>query len=260
MDLDKLNSATKYPSILTYHEVGQRGRLTPTIQVPCPEGQLLTITEKIDGTNGRIVLLPEKAVIQHGTPRKYLIGSRDAFLFAQGDLIFDKQYDVKKNLEPIADALSVDTEKIFVFFFEVFGVPSLPAAKEYSNTGAASIRLFDIAAIPLEELDKPIEKIASWRDHGGQRFMNFDERSALLQTLKDRGLSITEVPSLGVVPAIPPTLEGAYEWLKPFGSSMVNLGGGRGRSEGLVVRSHDRRFITKLRFEDYERTLGVKRG
>ncbi len=28
MDLKKINSLTKYPSILTYHKLGERGRLT----------------------------------------------------------------------------------------------------------------------------------------------------------------------------------------------------------------------------------------
>lgn len=28
MDLKKMNSLTKYPSILTYHQLGERGRLT----------------------------------------------------------------------------------------------------------------------------------------------------------------------------------------------------------------------------------------
>ena len=58
MDLAKLNSATKYPSILTYHELGDRGRLKETVQVPFVEGQEIFVTEKIDGANGRIVVLP----------------------------------------------------------------------------------------------------------------------------------------------------------------------------------------------------------
>lgn len=46
MDLRKLNSATKYPSILTYHEMGDRGRLNPTVQVPFLEGQDILVSEK----------------------------------------------------------------------------------------------------------------------------------------------------------------------------------------------------------------------
>ncbi len=31
MDIQKINSITKYPSILTYHEIGERGRLKESV-------------------------------------------------------------------------------------------------------------------------------------------------------------------------------------------------------------------------------------
>jgi hypothetical protein len=37
------------------------------------------------------------------------------------------------------------------------------------------------------------------------------------------------------------------------------MGDGLGRAEGVVIRTHDRKKIAKLRFEDYEKTLGVRR-
>ena len=51
VDLGKLNSMTKYPSILTYHNLGDKGILQETVQIPF-EGRVIG-TEKVDGTNTR---------------------------------------------------------------------------------------------------------------------------------------------------------------------------------------------------------------
>ena len=74
-DLQKLNSMTKYPSILTYHKLGERGRLLDEVQIPLA-GLTIYATEKIDGTNSRIIICPD------GT---FIVGSREDLLWAQGD-------------------------------------------------------------------------------------------------------------------------------------------------------------------------------
>jgi len=56
VDLAKLNSLTKYPSILTYHALGDKGILQETVQVPF-DGRVIG-TEKVDGTNRRSGLEP----------------------------------------------------------------------------------------------------------------------------------------------------------------------------------------------------------
>ncbi len=53
VDLGKLNSMTKYPSILTYHALGDKGLLQETVQIPF-EGRVIG-TEKVDGTNTRLI-------------------------------------------------------------------------------------------------------------------------------------------------------------------------------------------------------------
>ncbi|MCU1617221.1 MAG: hypothetical protein JWO98_4761, partial [Frankiales bacterium] len=56
VDLAALNSATKYPSIPTYHELDPKnGGL---LEIPTAFEGDVVLTEKVDGTNGRIVLLP----------------------------------------------------------------------------------------------------------------------------------------------------------------------------------------------------------
>src|SRR5438034_7509139 len=57
IDLGKLNSMTKYPSILTYHALGDKGVLQETVQIPF-EGRIIG-TEKVDYTNARLIFCPE---------------------------------------------------------------------------------------------------------------------------------------------------------------------------------------------------------
>jgi hypothetical protein len=74
LNLRRLNSATKYPSIPTYHRLGEKGRLQEDVLTPFPldPSTEYEITEKIDGTNTRIVLAPSS--------EEYLIGSREEWL------------------------------------------------------------------------------------------------------------------------------------------------------------------------------------
>lgn len=251
MDLAKLNSATKYPSILTYHEMGDRGRLQPTVQVSFPKGQKVRITEKIDGTNGRVVVLniEEEAKLR----RRFLIGSREEFLTADGDLIPNPTYSIVEALRPVASKLDNILGTMRVFFFEVFGGGELPAAKQYTDKKILAARLFDVASIPLDILEQPIEKIASWREHGGQSF--YDEAAVSLLS------GVERVPFIGCCDELPTGIQETYDWLKLLiKTTKVDLGGGKGRPEGVVIRTDDRKAIAKLRFEDYERTLGIKRG
>lgn len=259
MDLAKLNSATKYPSILTYHEMGDRGRLNPVVQVPFPAGEMIYVTEKVDGTNGRVIVLPQSAQIEHYFPRGYLIGSREELLSAQGDLVYAPDYRIVETLRPVADALRGHLDLIFVFFFEVYG-GDLPAAKQYTSTKAVSLRIFDVARVPLEVLEKPVAQIASWRDHGGQDFLTEEGLGAQTRSFAGKGVVVGRVPALAEIPSLPTDVGATYEWLRNFEKSRCDLGGGKSLAEGVVVRTADRKAIAKIRFEDYERTLGVKRN
>jgi hypothetical protein len=260
MDLAKLNSATKYPSILTYHEMGDRGRLQETVQVPFDGAGDILVTEKVDGTNARIILLPDMHPIVHfGSDRYYLIGSREELLTAEGDLIYAPDYGIADALREIAEKLPCNPEKIVTLYFEVFG-GDLPASKQYTDKKRISVRHFDLSSVPMDILDMPIEKIAAWRDAGGQKFIDTHYFEENLLNLEHEGIHLEPVPPLGEVSSLPTSLEATYEWLKTFAASKCDLGGGKGRCEGVVVRTWDRSKIAKLRFEDYERTLGVKRG
>ncbi len=235
MELDKINSMTKYPSILTYHAMGAKGILKNEVQIPFDEPALLT--EKIDGVNGRIIVFPDG---------RYIIGSRDELLYAKGDLIGNPQLGIIETLKPVAERLA-SCDEITVYYLEVYGGRAGNNSKQYSKKGTMGCRLFDVATIPDADtvLGMSVEKIASWRDHGGQKFWSENELDQL---------DLPKTPRLGVG-EIPMGLEETYEWMKrvitvtqaPLDDSAL------GRPEGIVARTMDRSVITKLRFEDYER-------
>jgi hypothetical protein len=246
-DLRALNSMTKYPSIPTYHALDPKnGNL---LEDPVRFTGHVIATEKVDGTNGRIILLPD------GT---YLIGSRETLLYAKGDLIGDATLGIVDALRPIADGIDGHVDPsgaVQVLYVEVYGGKVTPASKQYTSTGRVGARLFDSAVIPdaVSMLDWPVERIASWRDAGGQSFLDEDDLDACVETA-----GVALAPRLFTMPAaeVPTDVEGMAkalaDWLPV---STVGIDRDGGRPEGVVLRTADRAVIAKARFQDYERTL-----
>jgi hypothetical protein len=245
--LTKLNSLTKYPSIPTYHTLGEKGLLTEAVQVPF-EGDCVA-TEKIDGTNARLVCTPEGV----------LIGSREDLLWATGDLIHNPAMGIVSALRELARTLAYTAipDALLAIYGEVYGRGVGAAAKNYTTSDKVGFRVFDAFQIPLqtvmEHLEIPAERIAVWREKSGQPFMDV---SALDTLTHERGLE--RVPTHGVFAAavMPRSVGEADAFLAPFAKTLAPLDAGAvGQAEGIVVRSRDRRQIAKLRFEDYRRTL-----
>jgi hypothetical protein len=244
-DLAALNSATKYPSIPTYHALDPKnGSL---LEQPTIFESDVVLTEKVDGTNGRIVLLPDG---------DYFIGSREELLYAKGDRIGNPALGIVDALKPLAERLKPRDEhrQILVFFLEVYGHKVGGAAKQYTTDGNIGYRLFDIACLLPDVLDWPREQISSWREGGGQRFC---AEATLQRAAEAEGIALT--PRLATLPAddLPATVEAAHEWLRvTLPNTLVALDeAAGGRPEGIVLRTTDRSVIAKARFQDYERTL-----
>ncbi|OAI47677.1 hypothetical protein AYO44_09270 [Planctomycetaceae bacterium SCGC AG-212-F19] len=247
VDLAKLNSLTKYPSILTYHALGEKGVLQETVQVPFT-GRVVG-TEKVDGTNTRLIFCPDGAA---------LVGSREDLLWERRDLIGNPAMGI---VEAVKDTVQRLFEtlcrpgRIAVYYIEVYGRNIGAAARNYTKEGKVGFRLFDVVVIDnfAEVLAWPAEQIARWRDGGGQKYAEADH---LTHLAKDAGFE--PVPPLFDVDAsrLPTSLEAMYEFLLGFEATRCKLDdGAAGVPEGVVVRSSDRSAIAKLRREDYERTL-----
>ena len=162
IDLALLNSMTKYPSIPTYHTLDPKnGALSEPASAF--EGDVIG-TEKVDGTNSRIILTPDG---------RYLIGSREELLHADGDLIANPAMGIAAALKDTAERLrQAHHNRLTVYYFETFGGRITSASKEYTACGAVGLRLFDVIGIndPAALLAKPIEQISAWRENGGQSF------------------------------------------------------------------------------------------
>lgn len=173
-DLNKLNSLTKYPSIATYHQIGERGVLQPTrVEL---EGRV-SGTEKVDGTNSRVILLP-------GDGPRYLIGSREELLFGQGDLIGNPAQGIVAAVRETADRLAAALapgDAIAVLFFESYGGNITAGSKQYTGEKRIGVRLFDVAVLAdyTDLLTWQPERIAAWRESGGQPFLHTEALNAL---------------------------------------------------------------------------------
>lgn len=248
--LDTLNSFSKYPSILTYHSLADKGSLAQYLSEDKSFSEDIFITEKIDGANSRIVFFNND----------YLIGSREEFLYAKGDRIMPSTLSIVPTLKPIADKISplLASDQFYVLYGETYGGNVTAASKQYTVDKSCAFRAFDLINMSLDEvkniLGLGMSKISSWRDHGGQLFVD----TASLNTFLEK-YSIDSVPHLIEMKGLdfPTTLKETFEWLKQFKSSKAGINHS-GVSEGVVVRNKSRNLIRKIRFEDYERTQ--KRG
>lgn len=265
LDQDRLNSATKYPSIETYHTLDPKtGKLS---EPAMPFTGTVILTEKVDGTNGRIITLPDG---------DWFIGSREEILYARGDRVKNPMMGIVPALLQLATRLgdaraeiqhyAMDESgewiqegdtSVHVWFLEVYGHSIGPSAKQYTTApGVTGYRLFDLAIIPMDVLDWERSQIASWRQHGGQKFLAEDALQRM--SLVDR---VPLTPRLGVMHAmeLPTGLEEMKDFLfKHATSTRVALdASGRGEAEGIVLRSEDRSVIAKARFQDYDRTLKI---
>lgn len=249
----RLNSATKYPSIPTYHVIDSRtGKLTADGPEHSWQGTV-ALTEKVDGTSGRIVVMPDG---------DWYIGSREEILTARGDRIENPALGIVSALRETAARLgeverpfSARTGTAWAFYFEVYGYRIGPAARQYTRDGqVVGARLFDIGGIPLDVLETPRAEIASWRDRGGQGFLS---ETQLQRAAQDSGLLLT--PRIASVNAaeLPADILSTAHWLEEMlPESLAKLDDSAGgRPEGIVLRTQDRSVIAKARFADYERTL-----
>ncbi|WP_219733568.1 hypothetical protein [Hymenobacter sp. NBH84] len=97
--LTQLNTLTKYPSILTLHALGERGRLTTDFTTPALFAQSLTATKKIDGTNTRLLVFADGS---------YVVGSRENLLTVSDDLLFDPAVGIVDGLRRLVFPQFVD--------------------------------------------------------------------------------------------------------------------------------------------------------
>jgi hypothetical protein len=259
IDLDVLNSITKYPSIPTYHTLDPGNGVLGEEHVVFPPGSEVVATEKINGTNARIILTPDG---------QWLIGSREAWLSAKGDLIANPAEGIVDALCGMAETVlykrqrrpvGIRVSDILVLYAEVYGDRISGWQQYVGRNRGAGFRLFDAMVLnPEDEVFRwPREKIAGWRSRGGQPFLNRNSLSVVAHQY-----DLPMVPLLFKVPAeqIPETLLDMQYFMSSYRATQATLDGTIGKSEGMVLRTPGRDVIAKARFEDYHRSLRRRQG
>lgn len=246
-DLSKINSITKYPSIQTYHEMDRGNLLEKAVSFA---GEVIA-TEKIDGTNARMIMFPTG---------DWFIGSREELLYAKGDIISNPSQGIVDALEGWAYSRAWTPDQPTVIFLEVFGGKIGKNANQYTSEKKFSFQIFDIAEFESIDfwgmLNWETDKIAQWRDNGGQHFLTEEQ---LVGRATTGGLGAPLVPRLLRVDGseLPQTVSDMAVWMKDrLVTTNVALDDrATGHPEGMVLRNLDRSVIAKARFEDYNRTL-----
>lgn len=247
---EKINTLTKYPSILTLHKFGERGRFTNELTTNI-DGETLFASEKIDGTNVRIICYGDD----------FLVGSRNNILHYSKDFYWDESMGIvdqfyKMNLP------TLNTEKLTIIFGELFGGKLTANSKDYGKD-AHGFRVFDLAIIDqLDILEQSITEISNWRENSANSSIDdtlqYGQGFVDLDTLKSYNFEL--------VPQIRFELEN-YEHQSVLNAlekyilttNVALTENARGGTEGVILRNFDRTKIVKLRFEDYRRTLKLRK-
>jgi len=243
IDLQRLNSATKYPSILTLHKLGEKGRLTDVLNMVPEPG--LVVTEKVDGTNTRIIFMPDGL---------YLVGSREHLLHAKGDLIHNSALGIVESVRAMADRINAKRSldgTIKILFLETYGGKTTAAAKNYTSDQSFGHRVFDLVTLDANILGLSLQEISAWRENGGQSFASEEELQSFSEMFD---VPLTERLA---TPSLPSDHADVLTWLEtviPQTFAALDTEA-RQEPEGVVVRSADRSRIAKIRFADYRRTL-----
>ncbi len=279
--LPQLNTLTKYPSILTLHALGDKGRLTPALTTPALLGQLLTATEKLDGTSARLLVFADGS---------YVVGSREHLLTVSSDLLFDPAVGIVEGLRRTVFSQFADEKghlptlayhpapgqpaALTVIFGEFYGGKVTASSKNYGPPEQVGFRVFDVAAF-LDEatlhshLATDVRELAAWRESEtptGLRYgQPFLPEATLAAYLAQTGLPAVPHLSPFTIPstADETTHTAVLEWLRQhIPTTLAPLPGlpAPGRAEGAILRTADRSAIVKIRFEDYERTLNQRSG
>ena len=247
---EKINTLTKYPSILTLHKFGEKGRFTHDITTNI-EGETMYASEKIDGTNVRIVCLGDA----------FLVGSRNKILHYSKDFYWDDSMGIVKEFYE-KNLPTIQSDTLTIIYGELFGGKITANSKDYGKE-SLGYRVFDVATIDdLSILDGSITEISNWRESSlnssvddtlkyGQGFVDLD-------TLKSYNFELVpqiefELPNF----EHQTVLDALEKYISKTNVALTDSA--RGGTEGVILRNKDRSKIVKLRFEDYRRTLKQRR-
>ncbi len=241
---DKINTLTKYPSILTLHQLGEKGRLTNELTTPINDEKMFA-TEKIDGTNVRLICYDSE----------YLIGAREFILHHSNDLYYDNTQGIVDGLRTLQ--INIPKTKQFTVIYGEFYGGKISSNSKWYGQDKHGFRVFDVAVYSdLSILDMSQQDISKWRERETENGIIYGQHFLTRNEIQ------TEFPNFELVPLVDfdwgdKSHKAVLENLKtslPYTNVALSENALK-RAEGLVLRNESRTKIVKIRFEDYERTL-----
>lgn len=247
---DKINTLTKYPSILTLHKFGERGRLTDGVTTDISDQEMFA-SEKIDGTNVRIICFGNE----------FLIGSRNNILHYSKDFYWDDSMGIVNQFYKMKLPV-LETNKLTIIFGELFGGKITANSKDYGKD-AHGFRVFDLAEIDdLGILENSITEISNWResakDSSIDDTLEYGQGFVSLEKLKTYAFELVPQLDFEFSDNNHQTILNSLEKYIPK-TNVALSDTAKGGTEGVILRNNDRTKIVKLRFEDYRRTLNSKK-
>jgi hypothetical protein len=251
---DKLNSLTKYPSILTLHKM-EKGLLNDDLNVAFSEDEEVFATEKIDGTNVRIICYNDE----------YIVGSRERLLHYSGEMFYDPAQTIVESFVNMSFPF-IKSDVMTVIYGELYGGKISQNSKQYGKD-KVDFRVFDIATFDsdnLKVLNLSLELISNWREdfdfsskkiEYGQSFFSKSKLDLLnvlnnnLKLVPEINFKLSDLSHEGVLDAMRMYLPNTNVALSD--EALM-------KPEGIVLRNHDRSKIAKIRFEDYENAIRYK--
>ena len=251
---NKLNSMTKYPSILTLHKLGDRGTLLDELtDSSISNNDTFYATEKIDGTNVRIIL--------HGD--EFIIGSRENLLYYSKDMLYDPAQGI---VDAIKSKVHLPyTNGLIVIYGELYG-GNITSHSNWYGKNALGFRVFDICDYDYHNVDwitmlltMSHSQISRWREHEEDGILKYSQPFMTLDDNYKSRFIYEFAPTINPINIDPNTIT----HLNAMTQMKMNLPetkcklseAGSGNCEGIVIRTADRSKIYKLRFEDYQKTL-----
>ena len=236
--LDKALTSSKYdyPSITPYHALGTRGGATDRVLAEFEPGETILWTRKLDGSNTKILLHNDIDDLFD-----FLIGTREGWLYADGDRIWRKDHGILDALFPdgwqpgwdamVEEALDlVKTSKLFG------GEPDEECIVIYGETYGGKNDMRKSAAYGNRTLFTAFDVVL----HAGDKSEWF---------LPKTGVDV--VHSEVFTPRTPDEMRAMMRRLE------AHTGRGQGADylEGYVLRSESRPGVkAKVRFETYNKT------
>jgi len=256
-DLELLEAVTRWPSIKSYHKMDEHGRLIDELRFPEIAGEAVYATEKVDGSNVRVVV---------DSLLRVSVGTRNQLVMFRGEAAAQDSMGVVGALRGLPRSLSISGRPspghVRAYYGELYGGAINGHGHYTQDKTRMQWALFAIADFDIEALSQ-LERaeIAARRRLLTTDGVHAEGRLGEYVMIHGGGEDSPTVPYLGRRHAPPATVAEAAEWLAHVLGPVTRAAIGDakpGKPEGVVITGVESGLIAKLRVKDYEGALGRK--